>query len=81
LVATTNVAGHLDAALWRRFDLALELPRPSARELRRFASGRARDAGLHLNGTLSGEARRWRSYADAVRTLDNLARRRIMEGK
>src|SRR5512140_524290 len=29
LVATTNVAGHLDAALWRRFDVVLELPRPS----------------------------------------------------
>lgn len=81
LVATTNVAGQLDAALWRRFDMVLELPRPTAKALKEFAQAKARAAGLYLNGTLRGPARQWRSYADATRALENLARKRVIEGE
>lgn len=81
LVATTNVAGQLDAALWRRFDVVLEMPRPTAKALQEFARSKAQATSLYLNGTLKGPARKWRSYADATRTLENLARQRVMAGE
>lgn len=41
VVAATNTPESLDRAIWRRFELRLEFPRPSKRQLRKFAEEKA----------------------------------------
>ena len=80
-VATTNLAAHLDPAIWRRFDLVIELPRPSPSAVMAYARARAAAGGLHINGELKTVGARWKSFADAARTIDDLRRRHIIEGE
>ncbi len=78
IVASTNVAAHLDAAIWRRFDLVVEFPKPSRAALERFAAERAKKLELHLNGHVQRAAARWTSYADVDRFLTDELRRRLL---
>ncbi len=81
LVASTNVPEALDRALWRRFDLVIEFPRPARAVLERFARGRAAKRQVPLNGNLRKASAGWSSYADAERFLDDLVRRRVLESE
>jgi SpoVK/Ycf46/Vps4 family AAA+-type ATPase len=46
LVAATNHGELLDPAVWRRFDLAIEMPLPGEAERARFLEDRGIDAGI-----------------------------------
>jgi SpoVK/Ycf46/Vps4 family AAA+-type ATPase len=48
VVATTNLPGHLDDAIWRRFDLVLGFEAPSAKQLMAFAKEVAASHGFDL---------------------------------
>lgn len=51
IIAASNVPEDLDAALTRRFDLALEFPAPERRALAEFAKRVAKErGGLVVNG-------------------------------
>jgi SpoVK/Ycf46/Vps4 family AAA+-type ATPase len=78
LVASTNVPEQLDAAMWRRFDLAIEFPKPTREQLKSFAKKNGRVRGLKLNGEVVKASARWNSYADAVSFVDGVIRRRVL---
>lgn len=70
VIATSNLAGHLDEALFRRFDSLLRFPRPTKRELERFARTRAADTGALTQARAARLVEGATSYAEAVRRLD-----------
>lgn len=75
VVATSNVPKQLDDALFRRFDVVIDFPRPNRTELLEFARMRARARKLampNLASLIAGA----KSYAEAERRL--LARERTM---
>jgi MoxR-like ATPase len=78
LVATTNRLDDLDAALFRRFDLVMELPRPYRAALDAFARQEASRLGIRLTGTLKSSARAARSFADARRVLEDAIRHHVL---
>jgi SpoVK/Ycf46/Vps4 family AAA+-type ATPase len=80
IVGTSNLPKHLDDALWRRFDLALELKRPSAAALSKFAQAVARSKGLKLPPMALRKASKAKSFADAEAIVIAEARTQILRG-
>jgi SpoVK/Ycf46/Vps4 family AAA+-type ATPase len=80
IVATSNLPGHLDEALWRRFDLVLEFPRPNARELSAFAAARARARRVVMSTNLRKSIRAGKSFAEVERSVESEARRLVLAG-
>jgi len=81
VVATSNLPEHIDTALWRRFDLALEFPKPSASELRQFAREIAKRFALRPAPSLEAAAAKLKSFADAERLVENEVRQKIIHRK
>jgi hypothetical protein len=78
VIATSNLPKALDDALWRRFDLRVAFPKPSAAGLARFAGKRARDFGLHADRVLLASCRKAASFAEAEQVVIAEARRRVL---
>lgn len=78
IVATSNLPKQLDAALWRRFDLSVEFPRPGLREREQFIAQRAKTLGVEAMSTLRKKVRQATSYADAERIVQAEARRNLL---
>ena len=74
IIATSNLPNHLDKALWRRFDLALEFPKPNHAELRSFVLKKARKSGLSLSRSQLRLFLRAQSYAEAERFVESVLR-------
>ena len=81
LIATSNLARQLDDALWRRFDLVLEFPRPSATELRSFARQRAGARQVNLTRGVRASLAASRTYADVERCLAAEERRTALDAR
>lgn len=81
LVATSNLAGQLDDALWRRFDLVAEFPRPSRHDLQAFWTKRAQSRKIAIPRTLRATLSRAASYADAERLLVAEERRLLLKSR
>lgn len=81
LIATSNLPKQLDAALWRRFDLIVEFPRPDARERERFAVSRAKALGVKFSTELRALARKAASFADVEKLILVEARRSLIARK
>ena len=75
MVATSNMPGNLDNALWRRFDLAVEFPKPTKSQLRMYASRLARATGIRLSASARQQALTAVSFADAESRVQGEARR------
>jgi SpoVK/Ycf46/Vps4 family AAA+-type ATPase len=75
VIATSNLPKHLDAALWRRFDLAIEFPRPTARELDQFASRLVKQRELALSEKLKRRISTAGNYAEAEKLITAEQRR------
>jgi SpoVK/Ycf46/Vps4 family AAA+-type ATPase len=78
VVASSNLPRALDDALWRRFDLVLDYPTPSAKQLLAFARRRLTELGARPGRDLAMSVRRARSYADADKIVTDIHRRRIL---
>ena len=78
IIATSNLPEQLDTALWRRFDLSLEFPRPDVRERERFVVTRAKTLGLTATSALRTKARKAASYADAEKLVQAQARHELL---
>jgi SpoVK/Ycf46/Vps4 family AAA+-type ATPase len=78
VVATTNLAGNLDTALWRRFDETLLLPAPGRSDLIRYVTDVASRFSTRLSPSVSKRALRAPSYAAAEKLVEGEARRRIL---
>ena len=80
IVATTNLAVNLDIALWRRFDLCLEFPRPSRAQLRSYVSRLAARSRFRLPREVRKTAVSARSFADAEKIVQGAVRRKVLQG-
>ncbi len=80
VVATSNLPGALDKALWRRFDLAVRFPAPSRPERARFVAHRARSRGVRVTDALRRRAAGLPSYAAIEGLIEDSARRAALRG-
>lgn len=80
LIATSNLASELDAALWRRFDQVIEFPAPTKAGLRAFAAERATARGVSVSERLRAQIRVAKSYADVERSIASEERRLVLKG-
>jgi len=80
LVATSNLAGRLDPALVRRFDLVLEFAAPSTAERVKFAAARAKVYNVVLSKTLKGKVAKAKAFADIERIVGDEKRRKLLNG-
>ena len=78
VVASSNLPRALDDALWRRFDLVLNFPVPSAKQIQAFARKRLGSLGGRPGRNLPKALRRARSYADAERVVTDMHRRLVL---
>ena len=75
VVATSNIPESLDPALWRRFDLAIQLPAPTKREIATFARSKARAFRLLFSKSLAARTASLKSYAEVEKAIEDEARR------
>jgi SpoVK/Ycf46/Vps4 family AAA+-type ATPase len=80
IVATSNLPQHLDRALWRRFDLALQFPIPTKNELKTYANRISQRFGQTSQGGRKRIVASSRTYADVEKLVEAEARRRALEG-
>lgn len=73
VIATSNLPENLDRALWRRFDLVLDFPRPAKSELADYMK-RTR-ARFGLKGRVAKRRSAPKTYADAEKVVEAEARR------
>jgi SpoVK/Ycf46/Vps4 family AAA+-type ATPase len=78
VVASSNLPGSLDDALWRRFDLVLDIPVPTRAQLLSFARRRLLAVGQDPHNGLTTLLRHARSYADVDRIVVDIHRRTIL---
>lgn len=82
VVATTNLARHLDDALWRRFDLDISFRAPTRAALRDFVLNVSKRCGIQLSETALERASRATSYSLAERVvLDEFRRAVIVQAR
>lgn len=74
VIATSNMPGSLDDALWRRFDLAVKFAAPSKREITQFARAKARSFHLSTTKALLDATSRLKNYAEAEKAVEDAAR-------
>jgi SpoVK/Ycf46/Vps4 family AAA+-type ATPase len=75
VIATSNLAGSLDPAIWRRFHLAIELPRPTKRDILEFARAKSNTFNIQMSQSLKQRVAKLRNYAEAEAAVENEARR------
>jgi AAA+ superfamily predicted ATPase len=78
VIATSNIPGSLDPALWRRFDLAVHFPGPNNREIIRFTRSKAKSFGLSLSTELLHRVSVVKNYAEVERAIEDEARRIVL---
>ena len=78
VIATSNLPGSLDDALWRRFDLAVKFAAPTKAAVLRFSRTKAKFFHLPLTKTLAATTSRLHSYADVEKAIEDAARREAL---
>jgi len=78
IVATTNLAPNLDTALWRRFDLCLEFPKPRRQQLQSYVSRLAKKVQVRLPAEVRNAALSAASFADAEKIVQAELRRKVL---
>lgn len=78
IIGTSNMPRHLDDALWRRFDLALQFKAPSRTTLVAFAKRVAVARRITPTGTLLRQIESAKSFAGAESLVIGEARRRAI---
>lgn len=78
IIGTSNLPKHLDHALWRRFDLALEFRAPSRSALATYATRLSKAMRIELPQSARREALRMPSFAAAESVVLAEARRQAL---
>jgi SpoVK/Ycf46/Vps4 family AAA+-type ATPase len=73
VIATSNLPENLDRALWRRFDLVLEFPKPTKTELANYTKRIKAKFRLGRTASIKGLSTA-KTYADAERLVEAEAR-------
>lgn len=79
IVATSNLPKHLDHALWRRFDLVQEFPKPSKAEMKKFAIGVAKRHGTRVTPSVADSVEKCKSFAEVEQQVHDVARRLLLK--
>jgi SpoVK/Ycf46/Vps4 family AAA+-type ATPase len=79
IVATSNLPKHLDHALWRRFDLVQEFPKPSKAEMKKFAALVAKRHDTKLTTSTAGLIEKCKSFAEVEQQVQDAARRILLK--
>lgn len=79
VIATSNLPKNLDQALWRRFDVSLQFPRPNRKEMLAYAKKLMSRFGLKFSPALSRTLLSTKTYADAEKVVETEARRVALE--
>lgn len=79
IIATSNLPKHLDEALWRRFDLVVEFPKPTKNLLMRYAKVCASRWNLTLTEKLKEEISITKSYSETERLIETKVRDKILK--
>ena len=77
-IAATNRPESLDDALLRRFDLCLDFPLPSKKELASFSRDRAKEFGVRLDSSDRASLASTKTYAEVDTALQSIRRRRVL---
>ncbi len=78
VVAASNLAEQLDDALWRRFDLVVEFPAPTRKEIESFIKVLSEERKISIHATsLNGI----KNFGDAERLIEEEERRLVLEGR
>ena len=80
VISTSNLPAHLDEALWRRFDIALEFPKPKPKEISEFVRHATKASRLRPTPNLLKRVRIAKSFAEAKALVESEARRLALEG-
>ena len=78
IVATSNLARSLDDALWRRFDLTVEFPRPTRTQLVAFTKRRCKELGFAASKKLTSLLAKAGSFGRAEQLITDEGRRRAL---
>lgn len=78
IIGTCNLPRALDDALWRRFDLAVQFPKPTRQRLATFVRARCQALGCARSPKFVARCARAASFADAEQMVLDEARRRIL---
>ncbi len=78
IVATSNLPNALDEALWRRFDLKLAFPKPTAIQLAVFAKKLCTARKIKLHSGMLKKIEKAPSFADAEQLVIAEARRSLL---
>ena len=78
LIAASNLVTHLDTALLRRFDVALEFPQPSKTQLGAFAESQARARNLKIGSALRAAVTNARTFVAVEKLIESEHRRSIL---
>lgn len=78
VIATSNLPGTLDLALWRRFDLAIPFPPPNRQEIAMFAKTKAKTFGVPLRQAALNRVLRLKNYSEIERSIEDEARRQTL---
>lgn len=78
IIAASNLASHLDSALWRRFDLQIEFKAPTKSERSTFLSSLAKHYGVQVSPKMRTAALKLKDYASIERFVVDAARRKII---
>jgi len=78
IVGTSNLAKHLDKALWRRFDLTLRFGAPGPRALTAFAKRVAAAVGCKLSTAVTRRISKAESFANAEQIIIAQVRRQAL---
>lgn len=79
IIATSNLPKHLDEALWRRFDLIVEFPKPTKKILLKYAKECASKWNLKLTENIQKIIVKMNSFSDAERLIEAKVRDKILE--
>jgi SpoVK/Ycf46/Vps4 family AAA+-type ATPase len=79
VIATSNLPENLDRALWRRFDLVLQFPRPRRTELAAYTRTTAARFNLKSGMSALKHLPKGSSYADAEKLVEAEARRMALK--
>jgi ATP-dependent 26S proteasome regulatory subunit len=80
IIGTSNLAKHLDDALWRRFDLSLLFNAPMRPALAAFSKKIAVAKGIKLPAIVQRRAASARSFASAESIVLAEARQQVLSG-
>jgi len=78
LIASSNLAEHIDAALLRRFDLAIEFPLPSRSQLTAVAQQKAKARNLKVGRSLRSSLTTASTFAEVDKLIEAEHRRTLL---